>query len=370
MMPERGHEEHGSLTPFQFTSIVAGTIIGVGVLVLPRLLTETAGHSAPLSMIVGTLIALATVPVWVKIAAIFPGMTSADFASDLIGTIPGWAFHIGFGLLLATAAAMVAREFGEVVITAVLPETPLEVTTLIMLGLATLFVRYDLQTVGRTYEILFPLIVFPGISIAILSLKNANLLYLLPIWDGSIDAFTVGVTFAVASLEGMLILPMIIPSINRPDQVTKAALWAVGISGFVHTLVVGATLAVFNVNEMQKLLWPTLEVMKTTSLPGNVVERIEPVFLGIWVAAVFTTISGWFYAVVIKVAKLLRLQDHKTIVPFLAPLLYLIALQPDNIVALYAFLRDLVRFGLIYMLPVPLLLYLVGRLRRLKERSP
>ncbi len=368
-MPQRRHEEHGSITPFQFTSLVAGTILGVGVLVLPRILTETAGHSAPLSMAVGTLMALAMVPVWAKVAQFFPGKTSAEFAANLVGGIPGWMFHAGFATLITVAAAMVAREFGEVVISAVLPETPLEVTTLIMLGLATMLVRYDLQTIGRTFEVLFPLIVLPGVVIAVLALRDANALYLFPLWDGGIDAVTAGVTLALTSLEGMLILPMIIPSINRSGQVIKAGLWAVGIAGFVHILVVTAALSIFNVNEMQKLMWPTLEVMKTTSLPGNVVERVEPIFLAIWVVGVFTTISGWFYAVVIKVTQLFHFQDHKTVIPFLAPLLYLIAMQPDNIVMTYAFLRDLTRFGLIFMIPVPIAFYVVGRLRRLGERS-
>jgi spore germination protein len=65
---------------------------------------------------------------------------------------------VGYWLV---TTAMIARTFGEVVVTAVLRETPLEVTIITMLLTALTLVMYKVEVLARVNEILLPIIVVP-----------------------------------------------------------------------------------------------------------------------------------------------------------------------------------------------------------------
>ncbi|GIQ63746.1 hypothetical protein PACILC2_23140 [Paenibacillus cisolokensis] len=85
----------------------------------------------------------------------------------------------------AILAALIAREFGEVVITAVLKNTPLEVTVLVMLIMAAVSSRKNLTTFAYIHYFYSPLLLFPVLIIVVLSLKNAEVINLLPIWGNN-----------------------------------------------------------------------------------------------------------------------------------------------------------------------------------------
>ena len=58
-----------------------------------------------------------------------------------------------------------AREFGAVVITAILRETPLEVTVIVMLLLAAVTSRNDLNTFAYIHTFYLPIIIAPGLAV-------------------------------------------------------------------------------------------------------------------------------------------------------------------------------------------------------------
>lgn len=333
-MENQSGEEHGSITPYQMTAIAVGSIIGVGVLAFPRLLVEQAGTAAPLAALLGAIPPALAWLAWVKVGKRFPQQTPAEYIFTLTGRIIGWPYAFLGMIFVLTLTGLTVREFGAVVKTSVLPNTPIEVSISLLLLATAYFIRYDVQVFARVYEIFLPLMLAPLTLIGFLSLKNARFTYLQPFtttWLGLLK----GIAMASVGYIAFLIGPFLLPSMNRPKEAVKSGLWGIGLSLFVYMLAVTASLAVFGPEEMRHIIWPTFELVKTTTVPGFILERLESAFLGIWVAAVFTTVSATYYALVVTITQLFRLGDHKVFVIPLIPIIYMIAMAPASIHSLY-----------------------------------
>ncbi|HLO02205.1 MAG TPA: GerAB/ArcD/ProY family transporter [Symbiobacteriaceae bacterium] len=342
-MGNQSGEEHGSITPYQLTAIAVGSIIGVGVLAFPRLLVEQAGTAAPLAALLGAIPPALSWVAWVKVGRKFPQQTPAEYVTKLIWPPLAWVYALLGMIFVLIITGLTVREFGAVVKTSVLPNTPIEVSISLLLLAAAYFVRYDLQVFARVYEVFLPLMLAPLTLIGLLSLKNARLVYLMPVitdWLGLLK----GIAMASVGYIAFVIGPFLLPSLTRPKEAVKSGLWGIGLSLFVYMLAVTASLAVFGPEELKHVIWPTFELVKTTTVPGFILERLESAFLGIWVAAVFTTVGGTYYALVVTIAQFFKLGDHKTLVLPLIPIIYMIAMGPASIHSLY---RVVTFFGLI-----------------------
>lgn len=363
-MANRSGEEHGSITPYQMTAVIIGAVIGVGVLAFPRIIVEAAGTAAPLATLLGAVPATLAWLGAVKLARRFRGRTPAEYAPLLLTRPIGWLYVVTLILFLLVITAMAVREFGEVLKTAVLPNTPVEVTIAVLLLAVCHFVRFDVQVFGRVFEVFLPLMVVPLAVIGLLSLTNARMLYLLPLlghgWRGVLH----GALLASVGYVAIIIGPFLLPSLNRPRQAVTAGLWGIGLSLLVYLLTVTATLPVFGPQEILRLVWPTFDLVKTTTVPGFILERLESAFIGIWVAAVFTTVAATYYTALLAITQLFRLGDHKVMAIPLVPVLYMTALGPGDLHTLYRFVTALGLFGVLLTQGIPLALTLAGFLVR------
>jgi spore germination protein len=101
-----------------------------------------------------------------------------------------------------------------------------------------------------------------------------------------------------------------------------------------------------------------------------VLERLESAFLGVWVAAVFTTISNTYYAFNLGLRQFFgRGMVFQRIMSLLLmfPLFYL-ALIPQNIVQIFRVSRMSGYIGLVVGLGLPLLYLAVSLMRRQGNR--
>ncbi|WP_326998677.1 GerAB/ArcD/ProY family transporter [Cohnella kolymensis] len=310
------------ITVIQATAVLISTIIGVGILALPRFAVQTAETGAPLVTLLGILVASAGLWLITVLGVRFPSKTIVQYSEEIIGK---WLARFGSLLIIgffAILTSLAAREFGEVVVTTVLRNTPLEVTVIVMLLLAAVSSRHGLETFVYIHYFYLPLILAPALMIVVLSLKNAELLNLLPVMGNEHKELLGGVLTIAALFQGSFIISIVIPHMRRPGQAYKASFMGMSVAGVLYFLIVVATVAVFGPEEIKRLLWPTLELAKTTSLPANILERLDAAFLAVWVTAVFTTLYSSYFLTIHCMSKLFRLRDHKLFSFFVMPFVF------------------------------------------------
>lgn len=364
-------EHPRQITVIQAAIILISTIIGVGVLALSLFAVRAADSGAPLVTLLGFLVGLSGLWLLTKLGMRFPEQTIIEYSKVLIGKWTAGVFSVLIIAFLALLTALAAREFGEVVVTSVLMKTPLEVTVIVMLLLAAVSSRADITTFTYFHHFYFPVIVFPLILIVVLSLKNAHLVNLLPLWgnEPSGSGMSGGILTMAALFQGSFVMTIVIPAMRRPEKAMIAGYVGMGISGALYVLIVIATVGVFGAEEIKKLVWPTLELAKTTSLPANILERLDGAFLAVWVTAVFTTLLSTYYLAIYFCSQLLRLKDHKMFAFFLVPFIYVIAMFPQNLLQMYEIIQVVGRWGLIFTVVYPLVLFIIAVIRKKKSRG-
>jgi len=357
-------EHSRQITVIQATAILVSTIIGVGVLALPLFAVRAADSGAPLVTLLGVLFAFVGLALITVLGMRFPTKSIVQYSEDIIGKWPariGSVFVIGF---FAVLTSLTSREFGEVVVTSVLTRTPVEVTVIVMLLLAALSTRNNLTSFAYIHYFYTPMLLGPAILIVVLSLKNSEMINLQPIWGNEPGGMLVGALTVTALFQGTFIITAVIPAMRQPDKAMRASIWGIVIGGGLYIAIVVAAVSVFGAEEIKFLLWPTLELAKATSLPANVLERLDAAFLAVWVTAVYTTLFSSYFLTIQLASKLFRLRDHKMFSFFILPIVFIMAMYPRNIINMYDIIQIVGRLGLMVTIAYPALLLLIAIFRR------
>lgn len=356
------------LTKPQVIAILMNSIIGAGILPLPLFPVRTADHGAPLVTALAFVLAYLGLICMAVLGSRFPRQNFVSISETVIGKWPARFFTFLFACYMGALTAFTAREFGEVVITSVLKSTPLEVTVILMLVLGAVASRADMNTFAYMHMFYVPFVLIPAWLIVILSLKNADPLNLLPIWGNESHNWLGGI-IAVASLtQASFIITLIIPYMKNPDKALRTVSISVLITGALYVSIVAACVGVFGPEETKILLWPTLELAKTTSLPANILERLDAAFLALWLTAVFTNILSTYYFTVHTFSNVFKLRDYRFLTMFILPFIFVLAMQPKSLIQMYTHIYDIGRAGYLYMLIYTAIVLLVAIMRGKRGR--
>jgi spore germination protein len=376
---DHNENEKYMLTPSQVMSLLSSTIIGIGVLTLPRAATADSDQSGWISVILGGILSIVGLWFILQLGRMFPRIDFISISQRLLGThktsmvgkVLTFPFVLVFIVFWFGSTASVARTFGDVVVTAVLIKTPLEVIVGSMLVIGFVMVMCDLEAMARVHEVLLPIIIIPVLLIALFSFQSATFIRLLPVFDVEWKDLFKGIMATVFSFQGFETLAIYMGNVDiRTQHMKRAAMTGMVIPMVVYALITIAGITSFGFEELQRLMWPTLELVKTTEMPGLVLERLESAFLGVWVAAVFTTFAGFYFTACYAAKQLFQLKSHRSVAIIMFPVLYFVAMWPENVHQLFDYLDIIAYLGVGITFSSLPLLFFIALLRRGKKEAP
>ncbi|WP_020615169.1 GerAB/ArcD/ProY family transporter [Paenibacillus daejeonensis] len=371
-------ESEGSvISSRQSASIIASTMIGVGVLTLPRVAVHGTNQSGWIGIVIGTAIAMLMTWVISRLGGRFGGQSIVGYGAELlapprlkwIGKVLVFPFLLLLLVYWGWASALVARLFGEVVSTTMLPTTPVEVIIVTMLVAGLFMTMYAVEVMARVNEIMLPLIVVPILIIAVSSFQSGRLENLFPLFDLDWKMVMTSSFIMTSTMLGFEVMLLFSANVQQSPHLIRSNMIGVSIPGLLYLLIAIAGISVFGYEELQLLAWPTLELVKTTEVPGLILERLESAFLAVWVTAVFTTLANFYYATALIIKQMFKFSSHRWISVILLPVLYWLAMRPDNLYQLFATQNIIGNMGMVAGLGIPLFFGLVGVLRRGKSEK-
>lgn len=362
-----------SVTSLQLTLTTGTAIIGVGILAFPRIVVEYVDTGAPMAAFFAIVLMALGSLVLCYLGNAYPEQTLFEYADNLLGRTFNRIVLAVLGVYFLELTALASREFGEVVITSVLQHTPITVTIMVMVLLATVSTRNDIGSFARILSFYMPLVYFPALVIVVLSLKSARLVNIMPVlgmfhrgsgWDA-----VIAVLIVAALYQNYLVVGLLLPFMYRIQSAWKSTLIGMFSAGAIYIIIMFAVLSVFGFEEIKNLTWPTLELAKTAALPAAFIERLDPIFLAVWVTAVFCAIFAAYFIAINALSHVFRLQDHRALSLAVFPIIFELAAQPSNIVDLYRIIKTVGLSGLVLSLGYPFLLAILHVLRRAHPAS-
>lgn len=356
-----------AITSLQLAMSIGTSIVGVGILAFPRLTVELANTGAPFTTMIAVVIAILGGWVLVYLGNQYPQQTIFEYADVLVGKWVGGAILFLLGIYFLELGALGIREFGEVVVTSVLPETPIPATILVILLLVVHAARNDIAKFTRILTLYMPLVYAPALGIVILSLKNArmaNIMPVLAVFHGQkAGQVILSVGIVTALYQNLMIIGLMVPFMYQPKRAWRSAALGTAVAGGLYIVLSYSTLGVFGVEEIKNLLWPTLELAKTAALPAAFIERLDPIFLSVWVTAVFCAIYAAYYIGIQALSHVLRLKDQRVLAIAALPIVLDLSRLPPNISELYSIIQVVGLSGLPLTFGYPLVLLIVHRLK-------
>lgn len=354
------------ITTIQVVAVVVSTIIGIGILSIPRYMAEAGDSGAPLVSASGIPVAFLGCWFTAAVCRKFPNETLFVFSHRLVGRSIADIFNVLISLFFAFSAGITMRQFGEVCVAVVFKKTPIEAVILLMLILAALSIRRNIVKFTYVHIFYLPFILLTVLSIILVAMKNVDALNLLPLTGNYItfSSFSKGTVTSAALYQGTFVITLLVPLMKKPQQVLKAGAAALFIIGFIYVMIVAATLGMFGAQETKLLAYPTLETARSISIGAGLLERFDALFITVWVISIFTTIFTNYYLAAYSLQQVFRYKDHRLVSSFSLPLIFVFSLLPRNIYQVYTFSSVTAIIGLIFLTLYPLLLWLIALIRQ------
>ncbi|MFD2875723.1 GerAB/ArcD/ProY family transporter [Paenibacillus rhizoplanae] len=137
-----------------------------------------------------------------------------------------------------------------------------------------------------------------------------------------------GARQATYLFQSAFVVVLLIPLMEKPNHAVRAGAWAIFMSGAIYVLIVIASVGMFGAEETKLLIYPTLEMARSAAFGEGFLERLDAIFIIIWVISVFTTIYTTYYISAYLLQKLLRLRDQRMASSVLLPVMFILSMLP------------------------------------------
>lgn len=349
---------------FGLFATIAVAIVGVGIFSCPKEVIDKVGSDAWIV----TLVAGAVI--FLLLYLIYMVMEKNDF-EDLtnilqnnFGKFLGGIFGITFAIYSTFIVSLGMREFVEVIKLYLLRQTPTEFILMITILTGTYLVRGEIGDLVKFNEVAFWTMFIPAIVVFLLTTVNADFTNLLPILNNKPSDYFRASRYILFCFGGIEIAYLILPYVKNKKNSFRVLKKSIIFVTIFYLIVMVLVLAVFSKAQSRILLWPTISMIKSLDIPGTFIERWEGVVMAFWILFYFTTfINTYFFSSEI-VKNVFKLKDIKLSSLLIMPIIYIVALYPENIAELYNLQfksNPVILTAVFVFVLLPILILLVGR---------
>jgi spore germination protein KB len=276
-----------------------------------------AKQDAWLTILLGMLFGLILMFIYIKLSDFYPGDTLIQMIPKIIGKYLAYPVILYYLFYFTLLAATACRDFGELIFSTILVETPMIIVIGSFMVLMIYCLRGNVETFGRMGEVVFPVYIFSlfVIWILLLSVEDFSIKNLTPILGNGInpvlkETFPFGITFPFGET---VIITMFFPFLNKKQNTRKVGMAVILIGGILLILNTIMNISVLGPEMFSKDLYPLLSSTRIVSI-ADFLERFDALVILMIVAGVFFKVGGWMYGASIGIAQLFNIKDYRSIV--------------------------------------------------------
>lgn len=310
--------------------LILTIIITHTILSLPKRIITLTKSASILNLIYVGIIAVLLAYLIYKLIKSFPGLDLIDISEFLGGKIFKNIVGTIFMLHFIITSSLLLRNFCEVLKIVYYPMTNI-IFILAFFIIAVCIANYfDFSSTLKANLIIVPIVLASIIFLLFSNIKNFVPQRIFPILgDGLYNTFVLGI-LNLSSFGGLTYLYFLPPLLNEPEKMKKISLISIGVSAIYLILCVSIILFMFSsfidINEISLLYSATRYVEF-----GKFLDRLESVFLLIWMIVFACYLSIVLKFVMTIFRKITNIQNKKPLIPIFGLLILAISLIPKNL---------------------------------------
>lgn len=299
---------------------------------LPRSVTEIAGTAAWILLIYTGLLALVAFSIINLLYERFEGKDILDISGLFAGkTGMFFAGIIYFGYFLFITP-VVLREFAEDLKIIAFTESPISYLSVFLVAGIAASAYFGLETVARVCSIIVPAIIFGIIIIGIAVSQFNDFHRLMPVMgNGPYNVFVKGLP-RISIYSGIIELFLITPSIKTKSNFRFAGYVSLLLSIFFMVISTLAYLFVYEFPTSTEFFVPIFMLARMINY-GRFFQRIESIFMLVWVSSALIYLSITFYLMLETFRKGCGIRNYKPLIPAFALIVFTISFMPKSLIS-------------------------------------
>lgn len=296
------------ISGYQLSLLVIAFIIGSSTIISP----VHDGRDAWISYIMGWSGGFVLIFAYAYLALLNPGKTLVQILKDTFGKVGGSILALLYVWYFIHLAALVTRNFGFFLVTTTYERTPEIFMNIIFILLSAYTLKKGLQVLGRSAEILVPvLILFIIIITAALFTRLDYQVFFPVLEDGLIPVVKLVFPLLTFPFGETVAFLMLFSSLDKPNNVRRFSLFAMGTGGFFLFLILVRDIMTLGPDMIQRLYFPP--AVSSELIP---IMNLDPMIGVNLLIAGGIKISVCYYAAIVGITQIFDLDSYK---PFVIP---------------------------------------------------
>lgn len=355
----------------QLSFILIANRVSVMTVFLPTIWATANSRDTWISSLISGVGGMAITYIVVTLAKRHPELTLIQICITLCGKWVGGFLSVLYLYFFLHLSFIITREFAEILNTALMPETPIQVFIIYVI-LAVIFAVYrGLEAIARTSVIIVPISLASLLIIIILLAKEFHLELLKPIAENGWMPIMIGSIVPISLFGEVILIPMLFPYVQDQHKVLPYSMFAVLIGTLLLALLNVAVMSVFGPIEATNLTLPVYSLVRMISI-GHFLERIEAIMVAVWIGLLFVKMCIFLYAGVLGTGQWLWLKKTKfLIIPFSGVVLILSYTSFKNLSEIKHFItpQHWGAYSLLFEFFIPCILLVASFYRKRKRET-
>ncbi|MET1122745.1 GerAB/ArcD/ProY family transporter [Priestia megaterium] len=247
----------------------------------------------------------------------YPNLPLTGYVRKIFGKYLGWIIGLLYCLFFLYIAARNVRDFGDLLTSSTLPETPLLAINLSLVLVICYILYLGIEVLGRTAEVFIVILLLFGVAANFFVLVSGDFDFnqIRPFLEhGWRPVLTTAFPSVVSFPFGeMFVFTMLLPYLNRPKLIKKVWLSALISSGLILSWTAALNMAVLGLDVMKRSTFPTLATIGKVNL-FDFIERLDAIVVFTLLMTVLFKVSIFLYGAILGIAELFKLKSHQRLI--------------------------------------------------------
>ena len=363
--------ENNQISGRQVFRLLTYDFLGMGTLLLPTMLADTAGRDGIFCILTGILSTF----LYLKLLRyLLKGMKTSypDFLKQNCGKICGYVLWGGYFLYFILMASYTAYLFSTLMLNGLVENVSFYLVLLLILLLAFYGMAGGIEGRARVYEILFWFLMIPLFLMLFAACREVKPAYWSPVFvaDGKeVLSGSYYVLFCYSMVSIVLFLKEYVADRKKCVGAAEKAVW---FSGGVFIALYLILIGLFGVEALAQMKFPAVTMMSRVQVTGGFLKRTDAFMFSIWFFTLYAMLNSMVFYSGNLAEKVIRdcggyLEGKKRMLPYLILLLLVYGVtvlfyRNQQFLDCVTFL--LWKIGTPFVVGVPVLLCLTGERKK------
>ena len=363
--------ENNQISGRQVFRLLTYDFLGMGTLLLPTMLADTAGRDGIFCILAGILSTF----LYLKLLRyLLKGMKTSypDFLKQKCGKVCGYVLWGGYFLYFILMASYTAYLFSTLMLNGLVENISFYLVLLLILLLAFYGMAGGIEGRARVYEMLFWFLMIPLFLMLFAACREVKPAYWSPVFvaDGKeVLSGSYYVLFCYSMVSIVLFLKEYVADRRKCVGAAEKAVW---FSGGVFAALYLILIGLFGAEALAQMKFPAVTMMSRVQITGGFLKRTDAFMFSIWFFTLYAMLNSMVFYSGNLAERVIRdcggyLEGKKRMLPYLILLLlvYGVAVlfyRNQQILDSVTFL--LWKIGTPFVVGVPVLLCLTGERKK------